>query len=176
MVDTGFHAPAAKADRLITGYVNDNGKLALFEPYNDMFLKAPAFPAGDSGLVSTADDYAAFARFMFSGQTPDGRRLIKAETLKDMTTNRLTPAQRADGVAILGQGRGWGLGLGVQVEAGPYGLQPGSCGWDGGFGTSWFNDPAKGLTAILLTQRVFDGPEPPDAHKTLVRNAYGAAA
>jgi hypothetical protein len=35
----------------------------------------------------------------------------------------------------------------------------------GGFGTSWFNDPAKGLTAILLTQRLFDSPDPPQVHK-----------
>lgn len=93
-----------------------------------------------------------------------------------MTTNRLTPAQMKDGEMILGPGRGWGLGLGVQVEAGPYGLQPRAYGWDGGFGTSWFNDPAKGLTAILLTQRVFDGPDPSLVHKAFCKDAYAALA
>jgi CubicO group peptidase (beta-lactamase class C family) len=175
MQDTGFFAPAAKQDRLITGYVNDNGKLAPFEPWNGLYAKRPSFLAGDSGLVSTADDYGAFARFMFSGTTPDGRRLIKAETLKAMTTNRLTPEQIKGGEVILGPGRGWGLGLGVQVSASPYGVQPGAYGWDGGFGTSWFNDPARGLTAILLTQRVFDSPDPPAVHKDFWRDAYGAA-
>jgi CubicO group peptidase (beta-lactamase class C family) len=53
-------------------------------------------------------------------------------------------------------------------------VQPGAYGWDGGFGTSWFNDPAKGLTAILLTQRVFDSPDPPQAHKDFWRDAYGS--
>lgn len=33
-------------------------------------------------------------------------------------------------------------------------------GWSGGFGTKWQSDPAKRLTTILLTQRMFDGPKP----------------
>ena len=176
MKDTSFVCPPDKASRLITGYMNDSGKLVPFAPYNDMFLEAPSFPAGDSGLVSTADDFGNFARFMFTGLSPDGTRLLSEASLKAMTTNRLTPAQMKDGEMILGPGRGWGLGLGVQVTTNPYGVQPGAFGWDGGFGTSWFNDPAKGLTAILLTQRVFDSPDPPAVHKDFWRDAYGALA
>lgn len=176
MVDTAFHVPAEKLDRLITGYMNQDGKLVPFEPYNGLYAKPPAFPAGDSGLVGTAGDFGAFARFMFTGLAPDGRRLLSAESLKAMTTNRLTPAQMKDGEMVLGPGRGWGLGLGVQVGPSPSGVQPGAYGWDGGFGTSWFNDPAKGLTGILLTQRVFDSPEPPPVHADFQRDAYGAAA
>ena len=176
MKDTAFHVPPDKAARLITGYMNQGGKLVPFEPYNDMFLKPPSFPAGDSGLVGTADDYAALARFLFTGLAPDGRRLLSQASLKAMTTNRLTATQMKDGEMILGPGRGWGLGLGVQVTANAYGVQPGAYGWDGGFGTSWFNDPAKGLSAILLTQRVFDGPDPPVVHKDFWRDANGALA
>jgi CubicO group peptidase (beta-lactamase class C family) len=172
MADTDFFVPPGKQDRLITGYVNDGGKLAPFEPWNGLYDRRPSFLAGDSGLVSTAADFGAFARFMLSGTTPDGRRLIRAETLKAMTTNRLTPQQIEGGALILGPGRGWGLGLGVQVAANAQGVQPGAYGWDGGFGTSWFNDPAKELSAILLTQRVFDGPDAPAVHKTFWRDAY----
>ena len=128
------------------------------------------------GLVSTADDYGAFARFMFTGLAPDGRRLLSEASIKAMATNRLTPAQMKDGELILGAGRGWGLGLGVQVQESPAGVRPGAYGWDGGFGTSWFNDPAAGLTAILLTQRVFDSPDPPQVHKDFQRDAYAALA
>jgi CubicO group peptidase (beta-lactamase class C family) len=176
MADTGFHAPPEKLDRLITGYVNDHGKLAPFEPYNGLYAKPPSFPAGDSGLVGTARDYAAFARFMFTGLAPDGRRLLSEASLKAMTTNRLTADQLKGGALILGPGRGWGLGLGAYVTETPYGVQPGAYGWDGGFGTSWFNDPARGLTAILLTQRVFDSPDPPQVHKDFWRGAYAALA
>ena len=174
MRDTDFFVPAEKQDRLITGYVNSNGALEPFA-LNGRYGERPSFPAGDSGLVSTADDYAAFARFMLSGTAPDGRRLLKDETIRAMTTNRLTPGQM-EGDIILGPGRGWGLGLGVSLEASRYGVPAGAYGWEGGFGTSWFNDPATGLTAILLTQRVFDNPDPPPVHKSFWRNACAAAA
>ena len=45
----------------------------------------------------------------------------------------------------------------------------------GNFGSSWFTDPANGLTAILLTQRVFDNPDPPPVHKAFWKAAYQAA-
>ena len=38
------------------------------------------------------------------------------------------------------------------------------------------NAPASGLTAILLTQRVFDGPDPPQLHKDFWAGAYAALA
>ena len=176
MSDTAFYVPAGKLDRLITGYVNHEGKLVPFEPSNGLYRKRPSFLAGDSGLVSTADDYGTFARFMLSGTTSAGRRLLKADSLRVMTTNRLSSQQMKDSELILGPGRGWGLGIGVQVSASPYGVRPGAYGWDGGFGTSWFNDPTNGLTAILLTQRVFDSPDPPSVHKQLWQDAYAAAA
>jgi CubicO group peptidase (beta-lactamase class C family) len=175
MADTGFFVPADKQERLVTGYVNKDGRLEPFA-LNGAYAERPSFLAGDSGLVSTAGDYGRFARFMLDGAAPDGRRLLGAETLKAMTANRLTSGQIKDGEMILGPGRGWGLGIGVQVEASPHGVPAGAYGWDGGFGTSWFNDPATGLTAVLLTQRVFDSPDPPSVHKAFWRDAVAAVA
>jgi Beta-lactamase. len=60
-----------------------------------------------------------------------------------MTTNHLTPEQIAGGGPTLG-GRGWGFGMSVMAS--------GRYGWDGGYGTSWFNDPNQDLVAIALTQ------------------------
>jgi CubicO group peptidase (beta-lactamase class C family) len=175
MSDTAFYVPAGKLGRLVTGYVNNDGMLAPFDPWNRLYAKRPSFLAGDSGLVSTADDYGTFARFMFNGTTPGGRRLLQVDTLRDMTTNQLSSEQIKAGELILGPGRGWGLGIGVQVTTSPYGVQPGAYGWEGGFGTSWFNDPTHGLTAMLLTQRAFDSPDPPSVHKQFWQDAYAAA-
>lgn len=44
-------------------------------------------------------------------------------------------------------------------------------GWNGGLGTSWFNDPGEDLTAILMTQRAWTSHRPP----ALVRDFWTAA-
>jgi len=53
--------------------------------------------------------------------------------------------------AILG-GQGWGLGLAVVTEPDDAWPIPGRYGWAGGYGTTWFNDPHLGVTALLLSQ------------------------
>jgi len=176
MTDTAFSIPPEKVARTTTGYFPENGKLVLFDKPDGRYAKPPAFPAGDSGLVGTADDYLKLARFLFTGLAPDGRRLISRASLKAMQTNHLTPAQMKGGEEILLPGRGFGYGMGVVVEPNVDQLPVGVYTWMGGFGTSWFNDPAKDLSAILLTQRVFDGPDPPRLHKDFWRGVYAALA
>jgi CubicO group peptidase (beta-lactamase class C family) len=160
MNDTGFLVPSGQQNRLVTGYVNRNGRLAPFEPWNGLYAQRPNFPAGDSGLVSTAKDYGAFTRFMLSGTAPGRRRLLKPETLKSMATNRLTQEQMKDGEPIMGPGRGWGLGLGVRVTESPDGVRPGAYGWDGGFGTSWFQRPGNGADRPPLDPARLRQPRP----------------
>jgi CubicO group peptidase (beta-lactamase class C family) len=83
MKDTAFHIPPEKLGRFITGYMPQDGKLTLFDPPDGMYVGTPAFPAGDSGLISTADDFGTFARFyMMTGLAPDGRRLLTEASLK----------------------------------------------------------------------------------------------
>ncbi len=38
---------------------------------------------------------------------------------------------------------------------------PWGIGWDGGTGTTWRSNPARGTTGILFTQRAGTSPEPP---------------
>lgn len=175
MRDTDFFVPAEKLDRLCTAYMPENGKLTVFDdPAHSRYAKPPAFPAGDSGLVSTADDLLALGRMLLAGGKHNGARLLSEASVKAMTRNYLTPEQRKAGELILQHGHGWGLGMSVVMEPGD-GLQPGAYGWSGGFGTSMYMDPAKGLTTIVLTPRVFDGPDPPKLHKDFWAAAYRAA-
>src|SRR6185369_17046409 len=51
---------------------------------------------------------------------------------------------------ILLPGRGFGYGMGVVVEPNVDQLPVGVYTWMGGFGTSWFNDPAKDLSGIRV--------------------------
>ena len=65
MNDTGFHVPAAKIGRLATAYRPKDGTLVIAdEPLRGKWSRPPLFEQGDAGLVSTADDYLAFARLL----------------------------------------------------------------------------------------------------------------
>ena len=51
--------------------------------------------AGGGGLVSTADDYLAFASALLAGGTLRGERVLSRPAVTLMTSDQLTPAQKA---------------------------------------------------------------------------------
>lgn len=176
MVDTGFHAPREKLSRFPPVYSVRDGTPVLQEPPDGACSKRPAFPAGDSGLVSTADDFAAFARFLETGRDQAGRVLLSPASLAAMKTNHLTPDQAKRGAPILSPGQGWGYGTGVMFGENPQGQPVGTYGWAGGRGTSWMTEPGRGLVALLLTQRMFDHPAGPAMHQAFHAAALAAAS
>jgi CubicO group peptidase (beta-lactamase class C family) len=161
MTDTGFHVPRDKISRLVTAYRLKDGTLEVSDdPATGGWSRPPTFEQGDSGLVSTANDYLAFVRMLLGGGKYGERRLLSPDAVRAMITNHLTPAQRKDGAMILQEGQGWGYGMSVAVERTSTGAPAGAIGWIGGFGSKWQSDPAKDLTTILLTQRMFDDAKP----------------
>ena len=162
MEDTDFLAPPAKSARLSSAYRNQNGKLVLFDgPARSNYMRLPDFPAGDAGLVTTAGDFATFARLLLDGGLQESRRLLSQTSISEITRDHLTPAVRAAGGGMfLGPNHGWGYGVAVYKARDEYGVPAGSYGWNGGLGTSWISDPGQRRTAILLTQRMFDSPDP----------------
>ncbi|SFN50054.1 CubicO group peptidase, beta-lactamase class C family [Pseudonocardia ammonioxydans] len=150
MRDTGFHVPAAERHRFVPQLAPDpGGGFTVFDPVDGAWATPPAFPSGAAGLVSTMDDLLAFARALRSGGGP----VLSPGSVAELTTDRLTPDQRA-GAAMFLDGAGWGAGL--CVEPG------GRYGWDGGLGTGWRSDPATGTVDVLLTQVLWTGPEGPE--------------
>jgi CubicO group peptidase (beta-lactamase class C family) len=154
MKHTGFSLPPADAFRLPGLYMTNQqtGQLEL-QPGSppDEWTRPPAFPSGAAGLASTIDDYLAFSRFLLNRGVHHGRRLLSAESIRLLTTNHLTPQQLADAGPFPLTGRGWGYGMAVSVVSDAV-SEPGRYGWEGGYGTSWFNDPHHDLIAIALTQ------------------------
>ncbi|WP_422770421.1 serine hydrolase domain-containing protein [Plantactinospora sp. WMMC1484] len=159
---TGFSLPAADARRLPGLYAADpeTGQLRP-QPVSlpQEWTRSPAFPSGAAGLVSTVDDYLAFSRMLLDRGVRHGRRLLSEESVRLLTSNHLTPQQLAAAGLYPLTGRGWGYGMGVSVVPDEI-SEPGRYGWEGGYGTAWFNDPNRDLIAIALTQTVdflFDG-------------------
>lgn len=165
MRDTAFWA--ADTARLATAYMPTADGLRLWDPPDGQWSRPPAFDDGAAGLVSTADDLLAFARMLLRGGAP----VLTADAVAEMTRDQLTPEQRTrDGKGLL-EGRGWGFCQSVVVE----GPQAGAFGWDGGLGSSWSVDPARDLTVVVLTQRMFESPQAPQVHRDLLAAAYAAA-
>lgn len=156
MADTGFAVPAGQLGRFTHAYrAGADGGLDLVDAPDGQWSTVPAFPSGTGGLVSTVDDYFRFARMLLDGGGP----LLAADSVRRMTTDWLTPAQRADAELFL-TGQGWGFGGSVDVTpADPWNV-PGRYGWVGGTGTSAYVVPSSGATTILLTQLELTGPSP----------------
>ncbi|HWF76858.1 MAG TPA: serine hydrolase domain-containing protein [Caulobacteraceae bacterium] len=171
MRDTGFWTDAA--DRLPVAYGSFDGRRVFDDPADSAYAAPPRFPAGDAGLVSTADDFLAFSRFLLSGGLAGGRRLLSEAAVQAMTRDHLTEAQRAGGELVLGAGHGWGYGVAVANRRSPEGVPAGAFGWNGGLGTGWIADPATATTALLLTQVAFTSPDPPAVHKSFWRAVFG---
>lgn len=171
MPDTGFAVPAGQSGRFTHSYrTGTDGGLDLVDAPDGQWSSVPAFPSGAGGLVSTADDYHRFARMLLDGGGP----LLSSDAVRRMTTDWLTPAQRA-GAALFLEGQGWGFGGSVDVTpAEPWNV-PGRYGWIGGTGTAAHIVPATGAVTILLTQRELTGPSPaPETMRAVW--AYAAAS
>jgi CubicO group peptidase (beta-lactamase class C family) len=177
MKDTSFSVPPNKLDRFESCYsLNPQSKkLEVADPANGQWSHPPVFPAGGSSLVSTVDDYVAFARMMLNKGQAAPKRILAASTIEMMTTNQVTPEQQQMGRMILGENNGWGFGISVLTKPDAYAVRAGRYGWNGGLGSSWWNDPSDELTAIILTQRTFESADPPNVIKDFWKAAYQAA-
>ena len=171
MKDTAFSVPGENISRLATAYQRDDatGELVIEDGPGGYWSRPPAFEDGGGGLVSTAGDFLAFASALLADGTRHGERVLSRPSVTLMTTDHLTPAQKA------GSGFGpryfddigWGFGMSVRTRRAHLGpwlvsypplASVGSYGWPGVYGTGWCNDPAEDMTTILMIQRA---PAPP---------------
>jgi CubicO group peptidase (beta-lactamase class C family) len=157
MVDTGFHVPAAKLDRLPVCYGTDmvTGKMGVLdEARGGWASRPPVFESGAGGLVSTAGDLLAFGRMML-GEGAGGARILSRPAIELMTMDHIPAEQKAISPFFEGfwATYGWGLGMGVVTTRRDLAEGPGRFGWDGAFGTSWHVDPKEGLVGVLMVQR-----------------------
>lgn len=173
MKDTTFYLTEKQLPRLAKSYKRtDKGEL---EVTDIRFLngKSPTsvdrFPAPNGGLFSTAADYTRFCQMLLRGGELDGKRYLKADTVKLMTT-----IQSGDLKTGFTPGNGWGLGFCVIRE--PQGvtaaLSQGTYGHGGAYGTQAWIDPVTQRVYILMVQRA----NFPNADASEVRKGFQEAA
>ena len=158
MKDTGFFVPQENIDRLPTCYGTDlsTGQLCVLdEARNGLLARARLFEAGAGGLVSTIDDMAALGHMMLNKGAYNHERILSRRSVELMTTDHITPEQKAASpfFANFWNDYGWGFGMGVITGRNDLSSVPGRFGWDGAFGTSWWVDPKEEMIGILMTQR-----------------------
>ena len=172
MKDTAFSVGGESISRLATAYQRDDatGEIVVEDGPDGYWSQPPAFEDGGGGLVSTADDFLAFASTLLAGGTRNGERVLSRPSVTLMTSDHLTSAQKAVSGFTPGyfDDIGWGFGMSVRTRrthigpppgvSYPWAASVGSYGWPGVYGTGWYNDPAEDMTTILMIQRV---PAPP---------------
>lgn len=177
MKDTGFHVPAAKRERLPPSYRFDSELGALTvndEPAHSRWGQPPVFESGGGGLVSTVDDYRAFCQMMLNKGRHGRERILSRPSVELMTTDHLTPEEKAGARIFFDDNSGWGFGVAVNIRRDDLSVAPGRFGWTGGTGTSAYSDPKEELIGILMTQREMDSPEPPPVFRDFWTLAYQA--
>lgn len=161
---TGF-VPVAAAERV--PFPATKGE-ALLDPTRA--FSATAYHSGGAGMSGSVQDYARFAQMLLNGGELDGARILRSDTVRQMTGNQ------TDALPVSLRGTGWGFGLGVSVvmdpNAGKTKLPAGSYGWGGIYGTQFWVDPQNRVVGVVMTQTAIIGSGP---IANAVREAFYAA-
>lgn len=150
--DTGFRRIENEARR--TQHAGTDQRIAPTERVGGKVLRGVVHDptaqrmggvAGHAGLFTTANDMARFSRMMLGGGELDGRRILRAETVKLMTNVQSPPG-------LPRRGLGWDID---SPYAGPRGAHfpIGSYGHTGWTGGSLWIDPFSETFVIFLSNR-----------------------
>lgn len=176
MSDTAFYLEEAQATRLAPSYARNASGALEQTPLAFLGGKSPMsedrYPLANGGLFSTAADYARFAQMILRGGELDGARILKPESVIEMTT-----AQTGDLPTGFTPGNGWGVGWCLVRE--PQGvseaLTGGSFGHGGAYGTQIWIDPIKSRYYLLLVQRAnFPNSDASEVRRTFQNSARAA--
>ncbi|MDD9937277.1 MAG: serine hydrolase [Myxococcales bacterium] len=155
MIDSGFHVPEDKLDRLVTMYApTPKGMVSQDAPPASAWAAPRALQSGGAGLVSTMADYLRFVQMLAGGGELDGTRILQPQTLALMLDNQLEPDiqvrfpfwEMPDTV----------FGLGFALKRSPAEGEPDTAideyHWGGMAGTHSFIAPRAKLAGLCFTQ------------------------
>jgi len=180
MNDTFFDVPAEKVGRLAVVYEPGPDKRIRRigeEPvHKDPLIFCVTSPyrgqrgycSGGAGLTASTADYARFLQMLLNGGQWNGVRILKPETVRQMTSNQI-----GDLKATFPPSDHFGYGFGIVAAASKD--QPASVGSYAGGGfyyTYFWVDPQKKLVGILMTQ--ISPPDQLTLHRDFTKLAYAA--
>jgi CubicO group peptidase (beta-lactamase class C family) len=162
LADTGF--TVADRARLARAYADGPPPQPMGETFTAPFFElsgirfAPdrifdkgSFPSGGAGMACSAPDFLAFLEAIRTGGGP----VVSRDTAEAMMTNQT--GERT----IVTNGAGFGFGFGGAVLLDPVlsgsPLSTGSWLWGGVYGHSWFVEPSKKTSFVLMTNTSTQG-------------------
>ena len=162
MQDTAFYVPVSKQARLATVYEWGDGALRSAPPSFGMtFKEPPLYHSGGGGLVTTASDYARFARMLLGRGRLEGVRLLRPASTKSIMTSQLSLeiVNGRFGIGPIQQIRpGYEYGYDGVVVTDPavakVSLGKGSYLWDGAASTWFWVDPTNQTVFVGMVQRL----------------------
>ncbi len=131
-------------------------------------------PYGGHSISCSAYDFLRFAQMLLNGGQLDGVRVLRAATVRLMTSNQLPDAVLARAASgELAPGTGFGYGVSVLIDP----TAPGAIGsaskfaWSGAASTHFFVDPKQDLIGLYFTQLMAGDPAWRGRFETLVYQA-----
>src|SRR5262249_51806190 len=125
---------------------------AKFDP--NRAFSPTAYNSGGAGMSGTIGDYARFLQMLLNEGELDGVRVLRAETVRQMTQNAT-----GDMPTLAGPGWAFTLGFGIVTDpaAAKTRLPAGSYSWGGFYGTHFWVDPTHRVVGLVMTQTVILG-------------------
>ncbi len=152
MTSTYWMVPQSEVGRLGPNYFWAGDNRVPLDPAGaaSVYARAPSFPYGGAGLVMSARDYDRFLAMLLNGGELDGKRVMKAETVRLAMSNLLPQGVTFEGIPGTGAqsaAGGYGAGGFVTLADVPGGPGAGTYGWGGAAGTIAWVDPKNGVRA-----------------------------
>jgi len=156
MSDTGYALPP-DASRLVAVNARRGGSFQ-----EQPLEQSGVTPSGGYGLYSTAADYLRLLRLFLGRGELDGRRLIRAARIDEMTSNQIgalfaqpqTTAflARTNDFIFMDGTQKFGFGVMVETRDQPRRRHAGAYGWGGILNTYFWVDPRAGIAAVIMMQ------------------------
>lgn len=169
MVDSGFHVPKNKLDRMSNLYEQKPAGFEFIAPEDDHqfggdYTRPDKPEVGGAGLLSTASDLLRFSQMLHNGGLLDGTQVLSPVSTRFILSNQLGPEFGPNPLNTLPvpnfDAAGLGFGVGGMVVTDPVAAgSPGSkgeFGWSGWANTHFWIDPELGITGMCLSQMIGD--------------------
>lgn len=170
-----YQIPKSEKSRLTVLYGVDP-ETKQYVPQVDNFARInDTYESGGAGIACTVGDYIkVLDALACGGVSGKGVQILKPETIREMSTNRLNEQQLAD--FHIGGKHEYGYALGVRTLLDPTKSKSpiGEFGWDGAAGAYALVDPVNHLSVFYAQAAPESGPAFSTIHPTLRDLVYDA--